>query len=203
MATDYIGFRNAMSRVGSKSQGRKRARQFPTLAFKYYILRNRFFGGFFFIFVCMDVKNLYQSFLKSSGVCTDTRKIKENWIFFSLKGDNFNGNHYAEEALEKGAMVAVIDDEAYHKLPRQMVLVNDSLSALQALAHHHRKQLKTPIIALTGSNGKTTTKELIHAVLSEKYKTKATLGNLNNHIGVPLTLLEIGRASCRERVEIQ
>lgn len=139
----------------------------------------------------MVVKNLYQSFLKSSGVCTDTRKIKENCIFFSLKGDNFNGNHYAEEALEKGAMVAVIDDEAYHKLPRQMVLVNDSLSALQALAHHHRKQLKTPIIALTGSNGKTTTKELIHAVLSEKYKTKATLGNLNNHIGVPLTLLAL------------
>src|SRR5690554_7398840 len=88
-------------------------------------------------------------------------------------------------------MIAVIDDEANHKLPRKMILVNDVLSALQALAHHHREQLNTPIIALTGSNGKTTTKELIHAVLSEKYKTKAIVGNLNNHIGVPLTLLSL------------
>lgn len=139
----------------------------------------------------MDVKNLYQLFLKSSGVCTDTRKLKENCIFFALKGDNFNGNKYAEEALEKGALAAVIDEEEYHKTPNKVVLVANSLSALQQLAHHHRKQLKTTIIGLTGSNGKTTTKELICAVLSEKYKTQATHGNLNNHIGVPMTLLSL------------
>lgn len=150
-----------------------------------------FSEDFFYIFVCMDVKNLYNSFLKSSGVCTDTRKIQENCVFFGLKGDNFNGNQYAEEALEKGALVAVIDEEEYHKKPSQMVLVHDTLSALQKLAHYHRNQLTTLIIALTGSNGKTTTKELIHAVLSEKFKTQATHGNLNNHIGVPMTLLSL------------
>src|SRR5690554_4087764 len=149
----------------------------------------------------MDVNNLYQSFLKSSGVCTDTRKIKENCIFFALKGDNFNGNHYAEEALEKGAMIAVIDDEANHKLPRKMILVNDVLSALQALAHHHREQLNTPIIGLTGSNVKRTTKELIDDGLSEKYIAKATVGNVNIHSIGPLTRLAID-PSCENAIVV-
>lgn len=139
----------------------------------------------------MKIEQLHSRFLKSSGVCTDTRKITQNCMFFALKGDNFNGNKFAQEAIEKGARYAVIDDLRYHKNTGETILTGNSLTWLQKLATFHRKYLNVPMIALTGSNGKTTTKELIHAVLSEKYRTTATRGNLNNHIGVPLTLLSM------------
>ncbi|WP_088323899.1 UDP-N-acetylmuramoyl-tripeptide--D-alanyl-D-alanine ligase [Polaribacter tangerinus] len=135
----------------------------------------------------MQLEELYKLYTKNYLVTTDTRNIKKGAIFFALKGDHFNGNEYAIEALEKGASYAVIDEAKYHT--KNTILVHEVLATLQALAKHHRKQLNIPIIGLTGSNGKTTTKELIHAVLSKKYKAAATHGNLNNHIGVPLTLL--------------
>ncbi len=133
---------------------------------------------------------LYSHFLKHPVVCTDTRDIKPNCIFFALKGDNFNANQFAEEALKKGASLVVIDEEKYKKDERYF-LVKDVLTTLQQLANYHRKQLSIPIIGITGSNGKTTSKELINEVLSQKYNVLATKGNLNNHIGVPLTLLSI------------
>jgi len=121
---------------------------------------------------------------------TSTRKIEKNSIFFALKGENFNGNKFAEDAISKGASYAIVDEEI-HNTSKQTILVNDVLNTLQELAVFHRKFLRIPILSLTGSNGKTTTKELINAVLSKKYKTTATIGNLNNHIGVPLTLLSM------------
>lgn len=136
----------------------------------------------------METKELYSYFLQCSGIATDTRKIAPNSLFFALRGDNFDANTFAAEALSKGAKYVVIDNPSY-KSGDNMLLVNDSLTALQDLARHHRRELGLPVIALTGSNGKTTTKELINAVLSKKYNTNATIGNLNNHIGVPLTLL--------------
>ena len=142
------------------------------------------------------IEDLYQKFLNSTGVSTDTRTIHPGNIFFALRGPQFNANEFAHKAIESGASYAVVDDPAMQKDPRN-ILVNDSLQTLQDLASWHRDQLKIPMIGLTGSNGKTTTKELIHAVLSRKYKTYATRGNLNNHIGVPLTLLAI-----RENIEI-
>lgn len=142
----------------------------------------------------MDIKALYTHFLECNSVSTDTRKITSNTLFFALKGENFNGNAYAAQALEKGAKYAVIDEEAYH-IPNKTILVENTLKALQQLATHHRQTLKTPIVALTGSNGKTTTKELINVVLSKVYNTTATLGNLNNHIGVPLTLLAMTKTT--------
>ena len=138
----------------------------------------------------MKTALLYQHFLACNSVCTDTRKISKNCIFFALKGDNFDANTFTNEALEKGAKYVVIDNPNY-QIEGKTLLVEDTLVALQKLANHHRKELNTKIIALTGSNGKTTTKELIHTVLSKKYKTIATIGNLNNHIGVPLTLLRL------------
>jgi UDP-N-acetylmuramoyl-tripeptide--D-alanyl-D-alanine ligase len=138
----------------------------------------------------MNIEELHQLFLKSSGICTDTRKIHDNCLFFALKGDNFNGNLFAEEAVKKGAKFAVVD-EADAAKTEQTILCADSLETLQKLAQYHRKYLDIPIVALTGSNGKTTTKELINAVLSQKYTVTATKGNLNNHIGVPLTLLSM------------
>ncbi|GLB52840.1 UDP-N-acetylmuramoyl-tripeptide--D-alanyl-D-alanine ligase [Neptunitalea chrysea] len=138
----------------------------------------------------MDIANLYTLFLKSDGISTDTRKITPNCLFFALKGDNFNGNAYAAEALKQGALAAIIDESKHHNTT-ETILVSDSLKTLQDLANYHRKQLGTKIISLTGSNGKTTTKELIKSVLETTYKTTATQGNLNNHIGVPLTLLSI------------
>lgn len=138
----------------------------------------------------MTIEKLHQIFLKFPSVCTDTRKIEENCIFFALKGDNFNGNEFASEALKKGASYAIIDEEGY-VLNTNTILVKDVLQTLQELAKYHRNQCNAKVIALTGSNGKTTTKELINAVLSKKYRTVATTGNLNNHIGVPLTLLSI------------
>ena len=136
----------------------------------------------------MELKHLHELFLKCSSVSTDTRKITKNSLFIALKGDRFDANSFAEEALENGASYVVIDNEKYFSGERT-VLVEDSLKTLQALAQFHRNYLNLKIIALTGSNGKTTTKELINVVLSEKYNVKATVGNLNNHIGVPLTLL--------------
>src|SRR5690554_1228644 len=138
----------------------------------------------------MSIEELYSHFLQSTGVSTDTRKIKEGQIYFALKGERFDGNQYAENALESGASLAVIDNEQYH-LPNKTVLVKDGLETLQLLAHYHRKQFTIPVIGITGSNGKTTTKELINLVLSKKYQVLATQGNLNNHIGVPLTLLNL------------
>lgn len=136
------------------------------------------------------IANLYQHYLKSRKISTDTRYIQEGAIFFALKGPNFDANGFASEALEKGAAIAVIDDEKYKQDDRYF-LVKDVLETLQTLARHHRDQLNIPVISLTGSNGKTTTKELINAVLSQKYNVLATKGNLNNHIGVPLTILSI------------
>jgi UDP-N-acetylmuramoyl-tripeptide--D-alanyl-D-alanine ligase len=136
----------------------------------------------------MDIKDIHNLFLKCNSVSIDTRKIVLNSLFVAIKGDHFDANTFAKEALEKGASYVIIDDESCY-IDNRTILVSDSLIALQELAKYHRAFLKLPIIALTGSNGKTTTKELIHVVLSEKYSTKATVGNLNNHIGVPLTLL--------------
>lgn len=140
----------------------------------------------------MILSKLHELFLESSGISTDTRKISDKQLFFALKGDNFNGNKYATQALKGGASYAIIDEEEY-ALNEQYILVDDVLSCLQDLAAFHRRYLKIPIIAITGSNGKTTTKELLHAVLKEKYQTYATKGNLNNHIGVPLSLLELNQ----------
>ncbi|MES2396037.1 MAG: UDP-N-acetylmuramoyl-tripeptide--D-alanyl-D-alanine ligase [Bacteroidota bacterium] len=136
------------------------------------------------------IQELYSHFLKHPVVCTDTRDIKQGSIFFALRGDNFNANKFAEQALESGCSLVVIDEGVYKKDERYF-LVEDVLSTLQALANYHRKQLSIPIISITGTNGKTTSKELLNAVLSQKYNVLATKGNLNNHIGVPLTLLNI------------
>ncbi len=138
----------------------------------------------------MKTEALHKLFLECHSVSTDTRKIKKGDIFFALKGDNFNGNEYAETALQNGAKFAVID-EAEFLTSSKTILVDNVLESLQKLATFHRNYINKPIIALTGSNGKTTTKELINAVLSKKYITTATKGNLNNHIGVPLTLLSL------------
>jgi UDP-N-acetylmuramoyl-tripeptide--D-alanyl-D-alanine ligase len=138
----------------------------------------------------MSIQQLYERYLQYPSVQTDSRKIKQGDIFFALKGDNFNGNAFAVAALQKGAAYAVIDEAAYATDDR-CLLVPDALTCLQELAHHHRLQLDIPVIGITGSNGKTTTKELLTTVLSARYKTYATEGNLNNHIGVPLTLLKI------------
>lgn len=134
-----------------------------------------------------DLSLLYSKFLESSGVCTDSRKVKSNSIFFALKGNNFDGNAYADQALEEGALLAVVDDK--NQKGDSKLLVKDVLKTLQSLANLHRKEIDIPIIAITGSNGKTTTKKLIYEVLSKAFRVEATLGNLNNHIGVPLTLL--------------
>ncbi len=138
----------------------------------------------------MNIELLYRLYTQHYLADTDTRKIRKGSIFFSLKGENFNGNKFALKALKNGASHAVIDDEIYHTHPNT-ILVDNVLKTLQKLAGFHRRQLNIPIISLTGSNGKTTTKELIYTVLSKKFKTTATVGNLNNHIGVPLTLLSM------------
>jgi UDP-N-acetylmuramoyl-tripeptide--D-alanyl-D-alanine ligase len=136
----------------------------------------------------MTIQNIHDLFLKCSKVSIDTRKIEPNSFFVAIKGERFDANTFAKEALEKGASFVVIDNADYY-VDERTILVNDSLETLQALAKFHRNFLNIPIIALTGSNGKTTTKELINVVLSKKFNTKATVGNLNNHIGVPLTIL--------------
>lgn len=138
----------------------------------------------------MKIDQLHKLFLQCNKVSTDTRKIERDVMFFALKGDNFNGNTFAKQALESGAKYVVIDEKEQH-ISEATILVDDVLKTLQALATYHREYLAIPILALTGSNGKTTTKELINVVLSKGYNTKATKGNLNNHIGVPLTLLDM------------
>ena len=138
----------------------------------------------------MDTASLYELFLKYPSVETDTRKLQKGDIFFALKGPHFNGNHYLQQALDAGASYC-IGDEASAIKNHRIIQVTDSLHTLQQLAKMHRQQFKIPVIAITGSNGKTTTKELVNAVLSSKYSVATTVGNLNNHIGVPLTLLRI------------
>jgi UDP-N-acetylmuramoyl-tripeptide--D-alanyl-D-alanine ligase len=138
----------------------------------------------------MRIEALYLLYQKSYKVVKDTREEVRDSMYFALKGAHFNGNKYALQALEKGANYAVIDEEAY-QVDDRMILVDDAMKCLQDLARYHRQQLAIPILALTGSNGKTTTKELINVVLQKKYKCFATRGNLNNHLGVPLTLLSI------------
>ncbi len=138
----------------------------------------------------IDIQKLYQKYLECKAVSTDTRQIVSSSMFFALKGPKFNANAFAEEALQKGALYAVVDEAGYVK-NGNYILVDDGLQSLQQLSAYHRSQLKIPVIGLTGSNGKTTTKELLHAVLARKFKTFATKGNLNNHIGVPLSVLSI------------
>ncbi len=138
----------------------------------------------------MQIEKLYQLYKTNPSIETDTRKLKEGDLFFALKGENFNGNLFAKQALEKGATVVVVDEQQDFEDDR-IFFVEDVLTTLQLLAKHHRQQFNIPFLAITGSNGKTTTKELIHAVLSSHFKTSTTEGNLNNHIGIPLTLLKI------------
>ena len=138
----------------------------------------------------MDISSIYQIFLESNKVSTDSRKIKNNDLFISLKGPNFNGNKFAKKALENGANYAIVDEKEY-VVNNNYILVDNCLEILQKLANHHRNKSKAKILAITGSNGKTTSKELISSVLRLQFKTIATTGNLNNHIGVPLTLLSI------------
>ena len=137
-----------------------------------------------------SISDLYNIYIKHPVICTDTRMLSKGCLFFALKGDNFNGNKFAEKALNDGAAYVIIDEKEF-AVNEKCILVDDVLNELQQLATHHRRLLKIPVIAITGSNGKTTTKELTAAVLSKKYNTLYTKGNLNNHIGVPLTLLSI------------
>ncbi|MDQ4141517.1 MAG: Mur ligase family protein, partial [Bacteroidota bacterium] len=132
---------------------------------------------------------LYEKYLECAAVSTDSRASQDNSLFFALHGPNFNGNQFAEQALAKGARYAVVDNPDMDS--EQIIAVPDTLQALQDLANYHRKKLSIPVIGITGSNGKTTTKELINAVLSQRFNTLYTQGNLNNHIGVPLTILKI------------
>ncbi|AZQ62039.1 UDP-N-acetylmuramoyl-tripeptide--D-alanyl-D-alanine ligase [Flammeovirga pectinis] len=138
----------------------------------------------------MKIEDLYSIYLEVSEICTDSRNIKENCLFFALKGGNFDGNKYAEGALEKGAKYVVVDDSTVVKSDK-FILVDDALTTLQQLAAHHREQFDIPVIAITGSNGKTTTKEILVKICETTFKTHATKGNFNNHIGVPLTLLSM------------
>ena len=138
----------------------------------------------------MNIETLYKIYSQHYRVDTDSRKIRKNTLYFALKGENFNGNVFAEEAISKGALFSIVDEKEY-ATKDTIILVDNVLETLQQLASYHRKTLNIPIIGLTGSNGKTTTKELINAILETQYRTTATTGNLNNHIGVPLTLLSM------------
>jgi UDP-N-acetylmuramoyl-tripeptide--D-alanyl-D-alanine ligase len=141
----------------------------------------------------MNILDIHRQFIETTGPCTDTRNILLDGMFFALKGDNFNGNEYALKAIEDGCKYAIVDEKKY-AIDNRFILVKDALESLQTLANHHRKQFEIPVIGITGSNGKTTTKELIGAILETTYKTLYTKGNLNNHIGVPLTLLELNKS---------
>lgn len=138
----------------------------------------------------MDISQLYEIYKQYPEVSTDTRNSPKNSIFFALRGANFNGNEYAQQAIDSGCSYAIVDESKYATHPN-IILVDNALETLQQLATYHRKKIKTPIIGITGTNGKTTTKELVTAVLAQEYNVISTLGNLNNHIGVPLTILRI------------
>lgn len=138
----------------------------------------------------MNLTQLHDYYKDASGVVTDSRKLTQNCFFIALRGENFDGNQFAETAIAQGAKYALVDRPEIAKKSDRLLLVDNTLESLQELAQYHRNKLKAKIIALTGSNGKTTTKELIMSVLGKKFDTKATKGNLNNHIGVPLTLLD-------------
>lgn len=139
----------------------------------------------------MNTEQFYPIFLKAEKVTIDSRKIEKNDIFFAFSGDNFDAATLAEKAIDQGALAVIIENKEFENLEKNIFYVPSTLEFLQELSVHHRNQLNIPIIGLTGSNGKTTTKELIHAVLSKKYNVQYTFGNLNNHIGVPLTILSI------------
>jgi len=149
-----------------------------------------------------SLKEVYSFFLASSGVETDSRKSLDNKLFFALKGEKFDGNTYALSAIEKGAVAAIVDQQEIAATHPKCLLVDDVLKTLQSLANHHRKQFDIPVIALTGSNGKTTTKELIAAVLNTSFNILSTEGNLNNHIGVPLTLLRLNNKHSHALIEM-
>lgn len=136
-------------------------------------------------------KHLYDLFLNSSGICTDTRVIEQNSLFICIKGENFDGNTFSKKALENGASHVIVDNPDFYEANLPMTLVKDSVTFLQNLANFHRNKFSIPVIGITGSNGKTTSKELIYTVLSKKYNVLATKGNLNNHLGVPFTLLRL------------
>jgi UDP-N-acetylmuramoyl-tripeptide--D-alanyl-D-alanine ligase len=138
-------------------------------------------------FTNMKTEQLYELFKESTGIATDSRTVSKGQLFFALWGENYNGNKFAAEALDKGALCAVVDDPLFET--ENTILVDDCLNELQALATHHRKEMKVPVLAITGTNGKTTTKELLACIISKKKKVHYTKGNLNNHIGVPLTIL--------------
>lgn len=138
----------------------------------------------------MDIHDLYKIYLEYPSIKIDTRKVEKNDLFFALKGPSFNGNHFAQQAIDAGAAYVIVD-ETLHFKHKKIIKTTDVLRTLQKLANHHREQFTIPFIAITGSNGKTTTKELVHQVLSSTYKTYTTEGNLNNHIGIPLTILNI------------
>ena len=138
----------------------------------------------------MEIKDIYSKYLQCTQVCTDTRQLSKGCFFVCIKGDNFDGNTFAKDALEQGASFVLIDNKDY-QIDERTILVDNTIDTLQALAKYHRSQLVIPVIGITGTNGKTTTKELLTAVLSRKYRVLSTKGNLNNHIGVPLTLLSI------------
>ncbi len=138
----------------------------------------------------MTIEQIHQLFTNSEGVSTDTRTINQNSIFFALKGENFNGNKFAIKAIEEGANYSIIDEKEFNTHPK-CILVEDVLKTLQELANYHRRKFNIPVLGITGSNGKTTNKELIGAILSKKFNLLMTQGNLNNHIGVPLTLLQL------------
>ena len=139
----------------------------------------------------MNIENLYKIYTSFPFICTDSRNTTNNSLFFALKGDKFNGNHYASEAIKNGCKFAIIDEKKYNS--ENCILVDNVLETLQLLAKYHRKQLDIPVIGITGTNGKTTTKELIHSVLSSNYNVYATKGNLNSQIGLPLSVLEINK----------
>ena len=148
----------------------------------------------------MNLTELYSRFLKCGTVTTDSRNCPEGSMFIALKGETFNGNAFAAQALAKGCRYAVVDEAEY--AGERCILVDDCLKTLQQLANYHRKQLKTPVIGITGTNGKTTTKELVSSVLGKKYNILFTQGNLNNHIGVPMTLLRLTKAHQMAVVEM-
>ncbi|NLA23794.1 MAG: UDP-N-acetylmuramoyl-tripeptide--D-alanyl-D-alanine ligase [Bacteroidales bacterium] len=141
-----------------------------------------------------NIEDLYKIFKECKNICTDSRRVRKDSLFFALKGENFDGNKYAEKALNLGCAYAVVDDANY-VISEKYILVKDVLKTLQELAKYHRQRLNIPIIAITGTNGKTTTKELISSVLAQRFRLIATKGNMNNHIGVPLTILSMNHTT--------